>query len=46
MEIPILTLEVKKIHLSDTAPTPSEGYEIVEVKDLGYTQLWLEFKVK
>ena len=45
VSVPILTLEIKATHLSDTEPTPSEGYEIAQIKDLGYTKLWVEFRV-
>lgn len=45
MIVPVLGLEIKATHLSDTQPTPAEGYEIVLVKDLGYTKLWIEAKV-
>ncbi len=43
--VPALSIEILALHLSDTAPTPTTGYEIVEIKDLGYTKLWQEFKV-
>ena len=43
--VPILEVEIKDRYLSDTAPTPAEGYEMVEIKDLGYTKLWLEFRM-
>jgi hypothetical protein len=43
--IPLVTVEVKKLILSDAQPTPQEGYEIVMVKDLGWTKLWMEFKI-
>ena len=43
--VPILVLEIKATYLRDTEPTPSEGYEIAELKDLGFTKLWEEFKV-
>lgn len=43
--VPVLCLEIKATHLSDTQPTPADGYEIILVKDLGYTKLWIEFKV-
>jgi hypothetical protein len=43
--VPVVTIEIKRIVLSDTAPTPASGYEIVLVKDLTYTKLWMEFKV-
>ena len=43
--VPILNLEITKSHLSDTKPTPEEGYEICLFKDLGYTKLWIEGKV-
>lgn len=43
--VPILTLEIKATHLSDTEPTPEEGYEIALVEDLGYTKLWIEVRV-
>ncbi len=42
--VPILELEIKERYLSDTAPTPAEGYEIVLIKDLVYTKLWLELR--
>lgn len=45
VSVPILSLEIKDAKLSDTAPTPAEGYEIVLVKDLGYTKLWIEIRV-
>ena len=40
-----LKIEIKALHLADTAPSPTTDYEISEVKDLGYTKLWMEFKV-
>jgi len=43
--VPRLSIEIKALHLSDTAPTPASGYEIILLKDLGFTQLWVEFKV-
>ena len=43
--VPILTLEIKKTYLSDTEPTPASEYEVLLVKDLGYTKLWMEFKI-
>lgn len=43
--VPILTLEINCFYLSDTAPTPASDYEVVLVKDLGYTKLWIEFKI-
>lgn len=43
--VPVVTLEIKSVSLSDTAPTPADGYEVVMVKDLTYTKLWMEFKV-
>ena len=43
--IPALSIEIKALHLSDTQPTPANGYEVVLLKDLTYTKLWVEFKV-
>lgn len=43
--IPALSIEIKELALKDTAPLPDTGYEIVLLKDLGYTKLWVEFKV-
>lgn len=43
--VPIATLEIKRLVLSDAAPAAASGYEIVLVKDLTYTKLWIEFKV-
>jgi len=45
LTFPILEIEVKEFHVADTAPAPAEGYEIVQVKDLVYTKVWMEFKV-
>lgn len=45
VNVPILSLEIKQMHLADTAPTPATGYSIIEVEDLGYTKLWMEYKV-
>ena len=42
---PLLEIEVKDLRLGDTEPTPTEGYEVALVKDLGYTKVWIEFKV-
>lgn len=43
--VPVVTLEIQNVVLSDTAPTPPDGYEVVMVKDLTYTKLWMIFKV-
>lgn len=43
--VPLVSVELVGLHLSDTEPTPSKGNEIVLVKELGWTKLWLEFKV-
>lgn len=43
--VPIVTIEIKGLILSDTAPTPEAGYEVVMVKDLTFTKIWMEFKV-
>lgn len=43
--ISALSIEIKALHLADTAPTPADGYEIVQVKDLGFSKLWMESKV-
>ena len=43
--VPVVTLEVKSLMLSDTEPTPLEGYEVVMIKDLGFTKMWMIFKV-
>lgn len=45
VNVPILTMEIKRVVLADTAPTPATGYEVVMVKDLTYTKLWMEFKI-
>jgi len=45
LTFPVLEIEVKDFHLADTAPTLAEGYEVVMVKDLGYTKVWMEFKI-
>ncbi len=43
--VPALAIEIKALHLADTAPIPATGYDIVELKDLVFTKLWVEFKV-
>lgn len=43
--VPALSIEIKALHLADTAPAPTTGYEIAVLTDLGYTTLWAEFKV-
>lgn len=43
--VTVMTLEIKNVALSDVTPTPVEGYEVVMLKDLGYTKLWVVFKV-
>jgi len=42
--IPALSVEIKALYLADTAPTPADGYEIVLVKDLVFTKIWMEHK--
>ena len=41
----VINIEIKALYLSDNMPIPSEGYEIVQLKDLGYTSLWIEYKI-
>jgi len=43
--VPALSIEIKALYLADTTPTPATGYEVILLKDLGFTQLWVEFKV-
>lgn len=43
--VPVVTLEIKNLILADTQPTPPEGYEAIMIKDLGYTKIWMIFKV-
>jgi hypothetical protein len=43
--VPLVTIEIKRLILSDTQPTPQEGYEIALIKDLGWTKLWMEYKI-
>ena len=43
--VPLLTVELKQVLLSDEEPTPAEGYKILLIEDLTWTKLWLEYKV-
>ncbi len=43
--VPALSIEIKALYLSDTEPAPVPDYEIIELKDLDYTKLWIQFKV-
>ena len=45
LTVPLVTLEIKRVILSDTEPTPEASYEVVLVKDLGWTKLWMELRV-
>jgi hypothetical protein len=45
ISVALVSIEIKKLILSDVEPTPQEGYEVVMVKDLGWTKLWMEFKI-
>lgn len=43
--VPVVTLEIQNVVLSDMEPTPPEGYDVVLIKDLAYTKMWMVFKV-
>jgi hypothetical protein len=43
--VPLLSVELQAVVKSDTQPTPPEGYEVVLLKDLGYTKLWIVYKI-
>jgi len=43
--VPVVTLEIQNVILSDTEPAPPEGYEVIQIKDLTYTRMWMIFKV-
>jgi len=43
--VPLLSVELQAVVKSDEQPTPPEGYEVVLIKDLGYTKLWLLFRI-
>jgi hypothetical protein len=43
--VPLLSVELQSVVKSDTQPTPSEGYEAILLKDLGYTKLWIIYKI-
>lgn len=51
IKVPIVTLEVMSVLLSDDQPTPPEGHEAVLIKDIvndknvSITKLWMVFKV-
>lgn len=45
IQVNLVSIEIKNIILSDTEPAAQEGYEVLLLKDLGYTKLWIEFKV-
>lgn len=46
INIPVLTIEITKIQISDEEPIPTNGYKIILIEDLGYTKLWMEIKIK
>lgn len=45
VQVLLSAIEIKNILEADTAPTPSEGYQIIQLADLGYTKLWMEYKL-
>ena len=45
VKVPILTLEILAVKVSDTEPTAEEGYQATLLKDLGYSKLWQIYKV-
>jgi hypothetical protein len=42
---PLLSVELKDIVKADAQPPIPEGYEVVLIKDLTYTKLWLIYKI-
>jgi len=45
IEVNLVKVEIAELVLGDEQPTPQEGYEVVMVKDLGWTKLWMIFKI-
>lgn len=45
ISLPLVSIDINKLILSDVQPTPTQGYEVVLVKDLTWTKLWIEFKI-
>ena len=45
VKVPILTLEILIAVISDTEPTTEEGYQVILLKDLGYSKLWQIYKI-
>jgi len=43
--VPLLSVEFQAVVKSDTQPTPPEGYEVILLKDLAYTKLWIIYKI-
>ena len=43
--VPMLSVELQSLVKSDTQPTPAAGYEVILLKDLGYTKLWIIYKI-
>lgn len=43
--VPLLSIELKEFIKADTQPTPPDGYKVVLIEDLGYTKLWLIYKL-
>lgn len=45
INVPLVQIEIKQLILNDTAPTPESDYEIVLIKDLNWTKLWMEMRI-
>ena len=45
VKVPILTLEIQAVIVSDAEPTTEEGCQVILLKDLGYSKLWQIYKV-
>ena len=42
--IPLLQIEIDMVK-SDTQPTTEDPYKVLLVEDLGYTKLWMVYKL-
>jgi len=45
VKVPILTLEILAVVVSDTEPTTEEEYQVILLKDLGYSKLWQIYRI-
>jgi len=43
--IPFQWVDIKEMHLSKIKPSPSDGYEIIQIWEWNQIKLWMEYRI-